>query len=40
MGFGSSTLRREELPDVEKADGGAAPRKGSDPLGCHGGHRL
>jgi hypothetical protein len=40
MGFGFSTLRWKELLDVESADSGVPPRKGSDPLGCHGGHRL
>jgi hypothetical protein len=39
-GFGSSTLRWQELPDVEQVDGDISPWKGSDPLGCHGGHRL
>jgi hypothetical protein len=39
-GFGSSALRWEELPYVAEADGGIPSRKGSDPLGCYGEHRL
>jgi hypothetical protein len=38
--FGSSTLQWQKLPGVEQADGCVSPRKGSDSLGCHGGHRL
>jgi hypothetical protein len=39
-GFGSTALRREELPDVAEVDGGVPYQKGSDPLGCYGEHNL
>jgi hypothetical protein len=39
-GFGSSTLRWEELPDVAEVDGDVPPWKGLDPLGLYGGHYL
>jgi hypothetical protein len=40
MGFESSALRWEELPDVAQADGIVPPLKGSDPLGCYSEHNL
>jgi hypothetical protein len=38
--FGSSALWWEELLDVEEADDGVPPRKGSDPLGRYDEHNL
>jgi hypothetical protein len=40
MGFRSSALRWEELPDVAEADGGVPARKGLDTFGCYDEHNL